>query len=103
VLPNLEDVIRDIEVRTGRLPKIITTSAKDSPNSVSFQEMKNLLYASSEPHLVLFGTGWGLSEEVLARADYHLVPVKGHTDYNHLSVRAAAAIIFDRLLGQQGV
>ena len=32
--------------------------------------------------------------------DYVLEPIKGETDYNHLSVRSAAAIILDRLYQQ---
>ena len=34
----------------------------------------------------------GLADEVLERADARLEPILGPTDYNHLSVRAAAAI-----------
>ena len=48
---------------------------------------------------MVFGTGWGLAPEVMARADLRLAPVLGPTDYNHLSVRAAAAVILDRLRG----
>ncbi|MFN8390935.1 MAG: tRNA (guanosine(37)-N1)-methyltransferase TrmD [Bdellovibrionota bacterium] len=102
VLPDLDGVVTDIEVRTGKIPKIITTSARDSEKSVTFAQMSQTLHLSDEPHLILFGTGWGLAEEVLDRADYHLEPVKGYTEYNHLSVRGAAAIIFDRLLGRRG-
>ena len=47
--------------------------------------------------LLLFGTGWGLAPEALARMDDVLEPVRGTTDYNHLSVRSAASIILDRL------
>jgi len=32
--------------------------------------------------------------------DMLLEPIEGYTDYNHLSVRSAAAIILDRLLGK---
>jgi hypothetical protein len=35
----------------------------------------------------------------MQRGHYRLAPIEGFTDYNHLSVRAAAAIVFDRLLG----
>lgn len=48
--------------------------------------------------LILFGTGWGLAREILERADLILSPVLGKGNYNHLSVRSAAAIIVDRLL-----
>lgn len=101
VLPDLDDVIADIELRTGKLPKIITTSAKSDPRSLSFDALRGKVYASDDPHLLLLGTGWGLTEEVIQRATYHLEPVRGHSDYNHLSVRGAAAIIFDRLFGDR--
>jgi len=49
---------------------------------------------------VLFGTGWGLDEAVFKEADYFLDPIEADTGYNHLSVRSAAAIILDRLVGK---
>ena len=55
--------------------------------------------------IVLFGTGWGLTPEVLEGVDALLPPIDrapgvGVGDaYNHLSVRAACAITLDRLLG----
>jgi hypothetical protein len=49
----------------------------------------------------MLGTGWGLTEEVFNRADLILAPIIGAGDYNHLSVRSAAAIICDRLLGER--
>jgi hypothetical protein len=47
----------------------------------------------------VLGTGWGLAPEILGRADLRLEPITGTGDYNHLSVRAAAAILLDRLRG----
>jgi len=46
------------------------------------------------------GTGWGLADEIHERAAVRLEPIRSPRadGYNHLSVRAAAAIIFDRLL-----
>ena len=51
--------------------------------------------------LLVFGTGWGLADSVIAEADALLEPVSAReaTGYNHLSVRAACAIVLDRLLG----
>lgn len=49
--------------------------------------------------LLLFGTSWGLAPAALARADALLAPIQPGRPFNHLSVRAAAAIITDRLLG----
>ena len=56
---------------------------------------------NGKPHVLVLGTAWGLSEDFILTADYVLEPIVGKTDYNHLSVRSAAAIIFDRLLVQQ--
>ncbi len=57
--------------------------------------------AADRPVLLVFGTGWGLADEVIAGADALLEPVRAQaaTGYNHLSVRAACAILLDRLLG----
>ena len=54
---------------------------------------------SNQPYLLIFGTGWGLTETVFSRADVVLEPVRGPGSYNHLSVRSAVAIILDRLFG----
>ena len=50
--------------------------------------------------MIMFGTAWGLDKEVVDLADFILDPVEGGTNYNHLSVRTAAAIILDRLVGK---
>ncbi len=50
--------------------------------------------------LVLFGTSWGLAPAALASADALLAPIQPASPFNHLSVRAAAAIITDRLLAR---
>ncbi len=101
VLPALEDVLADLEKEFGRPPKVVVTGAKGRPNSVSCRELTRLITETDELYLLLFGTGWGLTEEVFARADLVLEPIKGPMEYNHLSVRSAAAIIFDRLLGER--
>jgi len=45
------------------------------------------------------GTGRGLAATLYPHATYALAPLEGYSDFNHLSVRSAAAIIFDRWLG----
>jgi hypothetical protein len=50
--------------------------------------------------MLLLGTGFGLASPVIERADMVLAPIRGIGDYNHLSVRAAASIILDRLRGR---
>ena len=55
---------------------------------------------TGKPILLLFGTGWGLEKSILNEADYVLDPIGGIGEYNHLPVRAAIAIVLDRLLAR---
>jgi hypothetical protein len=100
IVRDLDEAIQQIDKRTGKLPKIIATSAHHGEGRTSYTAMKEIMNQAETPFLLLFGTGWGMSDELLSRADYLLDPIDGPTDYNHLSVRAAAAIILDRLLGR---
>ena len=88
-----------IERRSGKLPKLIATSARDGDDRISYGDMQAIMGRGEHPFLIMFGTGWGMSGELMARADYVLKPINGPTAYNHLSVRAACAIILDRLFG----
>ncbi len=94
---SLEKVIDDITASSSK-PKVVVTTAKKINGSLSIKELKEKLI-DDMPFLILFGTGWGLSAEIMEKADYIMEPLNGATDYNHLSVRSAASIIFDRLLG----
>lgn len=96
---NLDEVIHKIELRSGKFPHIIATSAQNGHKRTSFYEMRRVLEDSSDPFLLMLGTGWGMSDYLLSRAEYFLEPVKGPAMYNHLSVRSACAIILDRLRG----
>ena len=52
--------------------------------------------------VIVLGTGWGIAPEFHAQVDRFLGPIygpKGRDGYNHLSVRAAGAVILDRLFG----
>lgn len=99
VVSSLDEAILKIDLRTTKLPKVIATSAQNGPNRISYDLMTNKLKENKDPYLLLFGTGWGMSKELLDRADYILEPIEGPTPYNHLSVRSACAITLDRLLG----
>jgi hypothetical protein len=52
------------------------------------------------PILILLGTGFGLAPGARERTDLALEAIHGVGNYNHLSVRAAASIILDRLRGR---
>jgi hypothetical protein len=98
---SLNDALRDIETRTGRKAKIVVTGAAGRDNSISFAGMREMMAGDPDQHFVLLlGTGWGLTEEIFRRADYVLEPISGGGEYNHRSVRSAAAIMLDRLFGR---
>jgi hypothetical protein len=96
---DLERTIVDVEHETGCVPLVVVTSARTRAPSLTFDGARRLLQEGERPLLILFGTGWGLTEEVIARADHTLPAVMGTGTYNHLSVRTAAAIILDRICG----
>lgn len=84
----------------GERVRRVATGASAHPRNIGFEPMQSLLGNRRVPFLMLFGTGWGLTQEVRDGADYVLAPIQGG-GYNHLSVRSAVAIILDRLLGER--
>lgn len=97
---DLDHAIVDVERDTGATPLLLVTSARTHHPTISYAGLRRLIAESARPLLVLFGTGWGLTEEVIQRSDHQLPAVLGTGDYNHLSVRSAAAIILDRICGR---
>ena len=75
---------------------VMATSARVNGRTVGYEAVRGRI-EGGEPFLIVFGTGWGLTGEALAAVDGLLPPLKGRGDYNHLSVRSAAAIVLDRL------
>lgn len=100
LLDSLDQVIESIEKKEGKKPLLVVTSAREMGNipTISYDD-QTIVWAHKRPVLLIFGTGGGLSEALIARCDYLLKPIKGFSSYNHLSVRSAAAVIFDRWLG----
>jgi len=96
---SLADVVEIIETDCGQKPEILVTSASLADATLSYSKARERIH-QGKPLLLLFGTGWGLAKEVLAMADGRLEPIQGFSDYNHLSVRSAVAIILDRLMGR---
>jgi len=94
---SIEDAIAQIEAEAGESPRLVVTSAKAGADRTSYAEEAERLRNEPRPTLLLFGTGHGLSDRVLQRADVFLEPIEGPSEFNHLSVRAAVAITLDRL------
>lgn len=100
VTESIATAIAQIEQREGRRPLVVTTDARIFPNTVSYAKLRHSIECGDQPVLLLFGTGWGIEKETMAAFDCILEPIYGPSDYNHLPVRAAVAIILDRLLGE---
>lgn len=100
VKDTLDDVLIDLEQEYGVKPRIVVTSARPGGRRTSFAQLQDMLINTTHPFLIILGTGWGLTETIISQSDYVLEALEGWTDYNHLSVRSAAAIILDRLLGR---
>jgi hypothetical protein len=100
---SLDDAIAEIEASEGKTPRLVVTSAKRGPGRSAYADEAQRLRTESRPTLLLFGTGHGLADRVLRRADVFLEAIVGPTDFNHLSVRAAVAITLDRLLAPKSV
>lgn len=96
---SIEEVVATLRDRHGAPPRIVATAARSTGIELSsFAEEAQAIAQSTAPTLLLFGTGHGLTEAVLSSADALLLPIRPG-GYNHLSVRAAVAIILDRLFG----
>jgi hypothetical protein len=102
----LVEVVSDLETAraaattiAGTRPILVYTSAR-AEGGVSYAEVRGRRESPDGPPLMLmFGTGFGLAAAVRDHADLVLAPIRGPDEYNHLSVRAAASIILDRLCG----
>lgn len=91
--------VEEAKLALGGDAEVWTTSAQGRSDDLTFADARARLAGEGKPVLILFGTGWGLADELIEQADHHLEPITSPRadGYNHLSVRAAAAIMFDRL------
>ncbi len=111
---SLDAAIDDWNRREGRTdrPLIVSTHARalEGVPMISFRDMRAKIEASrakqaekgaEDRMFLIFGTGFGLTEEFMRGCDLLLEPVQGAPpdDYRHLSVRSAVSIILDRLCG----
>ena len=96
VAQDLDTVCQEIEEERKQPVVRVATSAKGSENTVSAVGFKAKLTQNAS-HVLVFGTAWGLAQEVLDTCDMMLDPILGPGSYNHLSVRSAASIYLDRI------
>ena len=98
VIGSFEEALADWRALTGEDGTVVLTGARHN-GGIDYPEAKQL--AKQLPVLLVFGTGHGLAAELYKAEHACLAPVRAGR-YNHLSVRTAAAIVLDRLLGEHG-
>ena len=99
---DLDAAVASVRRECGAAPRLVATSARSRPatDTITFGKMREMLIREPVPYMILLGTGWGLADSVFDRSDFVLEPIAGRDDYNHLSVRAASAVMLDRILGR---
>lgn len=101
IAEDIETAAGQVFAETGQKPQLWATSANRYQNFLPLRKARHLVNQGTNPVVLLFGTGWGFSASVVERVDAVLEPIEGLNGYNHLSVRCAAAIIIDRLMGDR--
>lgn len=100
VKTTVEDAVKEIEKERNEPVVTIATTARKQSGSLNIKTAREMMQ-SRNSHLLVFGTAWGLTEELMTNCDCILDPITGNTPYNHLSVRSAVSIYLDRLANGQ--
>lgn len=98
-IESLEKAIEDWNVPEAL---IIATSARDEGlKKYTFDDLRHVMHVEKRPVLMIFGTGNGLTSDLLKSCSGVLESIRGAPpqDYRHLSVRSAVSICLDRVMG----
>lgn len=100
LVSTIDEAIDNIKQSESAEPLLVATAAKRYMHSarITYYDQE-LVWAKDRPIAFIFGTARGLSSPLLEKCDYLLEPIEGFSKFNHLSVRSAVAIVFDRWLG----
>ncbi len=101
---SIDVAIAAITDHHGISPRVVATSARAESFPDALHVTPDQLRAEATrdpaPLLILLGTGWGLADSLIPSVSRVLTPIDGASDWNHLSVRSATAIVLDRLFGR---
>ena len=95
---SLDEALTDWYSLAGPDGLAVLTGARHQ-DGLNYPQAQQL--AVEHPIMLVLGTGHGLAPEVYTPGRPCLAPVRAG-QYNHLSVRTAAAIMLDRLIGEGG-
>ncbi|WP_374281812.1 tRNA (guanosine(37)-N1)-methyltransferase TrmD [Desulfovibrio sp.] len=102
---SLEEAVAHMTAQHGTRPRLVASSAvwpargkASKPECMPMTPRDVRRWCDQGPVMLCLGTAQGLAPEVLEQCEGTLRPVR-FLGYNHLSVRSAAAILADRILG----
>ncbi len=102
---SLEEAVAHMTAQHGTRPRLVASSAvwpakgkASKPGRMPMTPRDVRRWCDQGPVMLCLGTAQGLAPEVLEQCQGTLRPVR-FLGYNHLSVRSAAAILADRILG----
>jgi hypothetical protein len=98
---DMDQLLASVTAKWQQRPTVLATCAQEKHTAIWPYQAVRQKISAGECFLILLGTAWGLAPGVIAAGDGILPPITGAGSYNHLSVRSAAAIVLDRLLGTQ--
>lgn len=101
ICKDLDQLLAEVTTKWQQRPTVLATCAREKHSLIWPYQLVRQRLADGEYFLILLGTAWGLAQEVIEAGDGILPPITGAGSYNHLSVRSAAAIVLDRLLGER--
>ena len=100
IFASVNRALKWIGEREKTEPFKIATTAKSVEGAVHWLSLKRRILEEDLSPVFIFGTGWGLHEDILKEADSVMTPIAGGLDsWNHLSVRSAVSITLDRFFG----
>jgi hypothetical protein len=103
LVESFEDVKNTMSGLYPGMPlEVAMPDARRLPHQLSYSQVREkwALEGQQGVKIIVLGTGWGVAPEFFPEVHTFLAPLygpRGPEGYNHLSVRAAAAIILDRL------
>ncbi len=100
IFASVQKALGWLSEREKKEPFKIATTAKRHAGAQHWLTLKREILRRDHSPVFLFGTGWGLHDEVMEMADVVMTPITGGSDgWNHLSVRSAVSITLDRFFG----
>ncbi|MEG1836288.1 MAG: tRNA (guanosine(37)-N1)-methyltransferase TrmD [Synergistaceae bacterium] len=97
---SVEKALDWVREKEKKEPYKIATTANKNHTAQHWLSLKREILLKDHSPLFIFGTGWGLHDDIIDMADTVMTPIIGGTDgWNHLSVRSAVSITLDRFFG----